>query len=409
VKPRTTTALYQTAARAWLTAAGLSLLLPPDRRLGLWLPLHLALAGAISTAISGAMQNFMLALTATPAPSAWLVRAQFALVTSGAGAIAVGMPTATAWLTGLGGTAFVAGTAVLGWMLWRAWRKALNRRHAMPIAAYGAAVGFVVLGGTFGALLGSRVIAGEAYLQLRHAHMTTNVLGWASLTVVGTLVTLLPTALRVRMPPWRGRLVLGLLVGGLSAILLGWWTGATPILATGGAAYAAGALGLVALVVSVLRVERTWGIPLAAMHMLGAAAWFVGGSLGLGVALLDGVAGFDRFRLVFLTAFVGGWLVLAAAAMLLANFLCRCHPERFVARAAARAGIVTVISAGLLQLASITREMLEDPARVCGVSLTDCVGTPPWGSLGPALAIGGAWFLISLGAARLARARRGTT
>jgi nitrite reductase (NO-forming) len=309
VKPRTTTALYQTAARAWLTAAGLSLLLPPDRRLGLWLPLHLALAGAISTAISGAMQNFMLALTATPAPPAWLVRAQFTLVTTGAGAISVGMPTATPWLTGLGGSAFVAGTAILGWMLWRAWRKALNRRHAMPIAAYGAAVAFVVLGGTFGALLGSRVVAGEAYLQLRHAHMTTNVLGWASLTVVGTLVTLLPTALRVRMPPWRGRLVLGLLVGGLSAILLGWWAGATPILAAGGAAYAAGALGLVALVVAVLRVERTWGIPLAAMHMLGAAAWFVGGALGLGVALLDGVAGFDRFRLVFLTAFVGGWLV----------------------------------------------------------------------------------------------------
>ncbi|MGZ8641765.1 MAG: hypothetical protein ACXWYF_09990, partial [Actinomycetota bacterium] len=65
-----TTTMYQTVARAWLTLAGLSLLLPPDRRAGIWLPLHLTLAGAVTTAISGAMQNFMLALTATPAPPA---------------------------------------------------------------------------------------------------------------------------------------------------------------------------------------------------------------------------------------------------------------------------------------------------------------------------------------------------
>ena len=59
-----TTALYQSAARVWLTLAALSFLLPVRWRLGLWLPLHLTLAGAVSTAISGAMQNFMLSLTA---------------------------------------------------------------------------------------------------------------------------------------------------------------------------------------------------------------------------------------------------------------------------------------------------------------------------------------------------------
>src|SRR5699024_8930214 len=37
--------------------------------------------------------------------------------------------------------------------------------------------------------------------------------------------------------------------------------------------------------------------------------WFVVGSIGLAVALFDGVAGFDRYRPVFLTAFVAGWLV----------------------------------------------------------------------------------------------------
>ena len=99
MRPRSVTAFYQTAARAWLTAAVASLALPVSWRLGVWLPLHLALAGAISTAISGAMQNFMLAMTATPSPPERWVQAQFVLVTAGAGAIAIGVPTATPWLT----------------------------------------------------------------------------------------------------------------------------------------------------------------------------------------------------------------------------------------------------------------------------------------------------------------------
>ncbi len=56
MRPRAITAWYQIAARVWLTLAGLSLLLPAGRRVGIWLPLHLALAGAVATAISGAMQ-----------------------------------------------------------------------------------------------------------------------------------------------------------------------------------------------------------------------------------------------------------------------------------------------------------------------------------------------------------------
>ena len=236
MRPRSTTTLYQTAARAWLTAAAASLLLPASWRLDLWLPLHLALAGAISTAISGAMQNFTLALTATAAPPAWLVWSQFALVTTGAGLIAIGMPTSIPWLTGAGGLAFVGAMLVLGWLVWRAWRRALNRRHLMPIAAYGSAIAFVLVGATLGALMGSRMLGGELYLHAKRAHTTVNVLGWASVTVVGTLVTLLPTVLRLRMPRWPGRVVLALLVGGLALQLVGWDLASGQALAVGGLA-----------------------------------------------------------------------------------------------------------------------------------------------------------------------------
>jgi nitrite reductase (NO-forming) len=283
--------------------------MPDPWRLGLWLPLHLALAGAISTAISGAMQNFMHALTATPPPAERLVWAQFLLVASGAGLIAIGMPTSTAWLTAAGGIAFIAAMAILGWMLRRAWRRALNRRHPMPIAAYACAISFVLLGAAIGAWLGAGSAPDGEYLELKQAHMTANVLGWASLTVVGTLITLLPTVLRLRMPRWPGRTVLTLLVTGLILQLVGRIGPVTWLLALGGVTYAVGALGLVLLVASVLRAERNWAIPAAALHMMGAVVWFVAGSIGLAAALFDGVAGFDRYRPVFLTAFVGGWLV----------------------------------------------------------------------------------------------------
>jgi hypothetical protein len=66
---------------------------------------------------------------------------------------------------------------------------------------------------------------------------------------------------------------------------------------------------LTALVVTILRTERRWRPPLAAMHMVASVLWFVTGSVALAWALVHGPAGFDAFRTTFLVAFVGGWLI----------------------------------------------------------------------------------------------------
>lgn len=140
------------------------------------------------------------------------------------------------------------------------------------------------------------------------------------------------------------------------------------------------------------------------------------GVLVFGVAWLSFLLGYPTLRAMWLTAtehhdpvrvvaFVGGWLALAVTAMLLANFLCRCHPERVVARAVARAGLVTVIAAGLLQFAAVTGAMLQERTRECGDSVADCLGSPPWASLGPAVAIGLAWLALSLAGSGFVRAR----
>jgi nitrite reductase (NO-forming) len=385
VRPRSITALYQTAARAWLTAAAASLLLPPAARAGIWLPLHLALAGAVATAISGAMQNFMLALTATPAPSERLVIAQFTLVTAGAGLLSIGVPTTSAWLVAAGGAAFVAAMAILGWLLLRSWRRSLIRRHRLPMAAYGAAVAFVLIGGSFGALMGGRVLGGEAFLRLRHAHMSANVLGFASLTVVGTLITLLPTVLRVRMPSWRGAAVLASLVVGVVLQLAGWvgaWNGA---LAAGGLAFAVGAVGVAWLVSSVLRVERAWAIPSSGFHLMAGVAWFVTGSLGLARVLLGGPGGFDRFRSIFLVAFVGGFLiqVLLGAWAYLLPMQRPGHPidrRRSLAVFELLSPLqVALLNGGLVLLAASEAGWLGDP----------------WGDVGLIAAFAGAGFALT--------------
>ncbi len=141
------------------------------------------------------------------------------------------------------------------------------------------------------------------------------------------------------------------------------------------------------------------------------------GVLVFAVAWISFLLGYPTLRAMWMTAtehgdplraiaFVGGWVALAVTAVLLANFLVRCHPERWVARGVARAGIVAVIAAGLIQFLATTGVRLREPSRGCGDTLAECLGSPPWASLAPALVVGAAWFLASLAFTGLARVRR---
>jgi nitrite reductase (NO-forming) len=310
MRPRTSARLYYLASRVWLTAAGLSLLLPSSARRGIWLPLHLTLAGAVTVSISGAMQNFASALTATPAPPSAAVWAQFGLVNVGAALLAAGYPSAHPALVASGGALFLLAIALLGWFLWRAWSRGLNRRHRIPMAMYGAAVTSLLAGGTIGAFIGSGAVHDPStWIALRRAHLTVNVLGWVSLTIGGTFVTLLPTVLRIRMPSWQGSATAAALAGGVGAAALGMALDIEALAGAGGVVYALGAMGLLRLVVRAARTPRTWPVPITAKHFLAAGAWFLGGTLALATALLRGAAAFDAFGQVYLVVFVGGWIV----------------------------------------------------------------------------------------------------
>jgi nitrite reductase (NO-forming) len=403
MRPRSILSVYQLAARAWLTAAGLSLLLPVSVRLGWWLPLHLTLAGAISVAISGAMQNFALTLTATPAPAIPVVVVQFVSVNLGAALIAVGYPAELGAIVALGGVCFVGAMALLGWIVERAWHRALNKRHPLPIAMYGAAIAAVLVGGTLGAIVGSREVHDPMlWLGLRQAHLTLNVLGWVSLTIAGTLVTLLPTVLRVRMPAWHGTATAALLAGGVATIATGLGARLAPVAAAGGLAYALGALGVAWLVVKAMTTARTWPVPIMAKHFASAVAWFVAGSVALAVSLARGLDAFGAFREPYLVVFVGGWAVqsLLGAWLYLLPMARPGHPDdRRRQLAVTELGgtlQLVALNAGIALMALSGAGWLSSTAGAVGLGLA--LG-------GAAIALGKAWFFPVLAKAPVLTSR----
>lgn len=385
VRPRATVRLYQTAARLWLTAAGLSLLLPESARRGIWLPLHLTLAGAISVAISGAMQTFVSALTATPAPPAWAVGVQFAFVNIGAGLVAAGYPSGHPTVVALGALCFLAGMVFLGAFVARARSRSLNDRLRLPIAMYASALIAIVIGGILGALIGSGTVHDAGlWISLRRAHLTINVLGWVSLTICGTLVTFLPTVLRIRIPPWRGTPSCALLVVGVAAIAGGLATSLEPLAAAGGLVYMAGAVGIAAMVGRALSTPRRSPVPVSAIHLMLGVAWFVVGAVLLAIALLRGSEALDAFQQSYLVIFVGGFAVqtLLGAWLYLLPTATPAHPDD-------RKRMLAAIEFGArFQLAALNGGLVLLGLRAAG-------WVPGWvGRAGAGLALGGGGFAL---------------
>jgi hypothetical protein len=138
------------------------------------------------------------------------------------------------------------------------------------------------------------------------------------------------------------------------------------------------------------------------------------GALSLGIAWLSFLLGYptmrtivgaavaspDRYRAV---GFWVGWAILAGVVGLLVWFMIRSHPERWLARRLAVAGVVTVVAAGAIQLAVAG---IAGGCDVHGGTLVECVGVTPWIVVAPALAFGLGWLAVSLSASALRRAIR---
>ncbi|MCQ9162676.1 multicopper oxidase domain-containing protein [Arthrobacter sp. STN4] len=163
-----------------------------------WLMVHLLFLGAVTNSILVWSWHFAQALLRGPTPDSRGMAARLVLLNVAVLAVVVSM-VADIWLLTLLGSILVgavvaAHAVVLGLRA----RRALPSRFGATVWYYVAACLLLPVGAGVGAALAANV-AGEAHTRLLLVHLSVNVLGFVGLTVMGTLMTLLPTMLRTRV------------------------------------------------------------------------------------------------------------------------------------------------------------------------------------------------------------------
>jgi len=281
---------------AFLAAAVLTMFLPVADRRGAWLPLHLALAGAATTAIAGVMPFFAAAFAAAPPSDARLRTAAVGAVAAGALGVSVGVAGLRPELAAGGGVAFIGGALLTAVATIRPLGRALGPSRGLITQGYVVALGEVAVGATIATLF----VAGwepvlTAWGSLKPAHAWLNLVGFVSLVVATTLLHFFPTVVgaRIAVRPSARATVLGLAVGGplvaagFAAAGVTGLAGLADFVARAGALISvAGALGLA------LNAGRTWSTRgrwttdpewhrFAIGALASAIAWFVA---GMGIA-----------------------------------------------------------------------------------------------------------------------------
>jgi hypothetical protein len=309
-------------ALLYLCAALLAALLPASLRVGTWLPLHLAGAGAAATAIAGMMPFFSAAYATSQPVDARVRWASVALVAAGAGVIALGYAGARLPLAALGGTAFVAGMLLTAWATVAPVRRPLARPGGVVTAGYVASLLLVIAG----ALLTTLFLAGVepvlvAWGGLRPAHAWLNLVGFVSLVIATTLLHFFPTVIgaRIQRTPSATLTVVGLALG-TSLVASGFALGADWLVSAGALAVLAGAAALAVYAARVWRSKSPWtgdeGWHRFAMGgLISAIAWFeLGVLLGAGRLVVAGADPSAATVSVLLGPMVPGWLGLAVLA-----------------------------------------------------------------------------------------------
>ncbi|WP_277453367.1 multicopper oxidase domain-containing protein [Janibacter sp. DB-40] len=209
----------------WMVTAVITAAVHPFVPDSTWLMVHMVALGALTHSIMVWSTHFTVSLLKNDPDID--VRAtqnrRLVLLHLGVIGVLVGVPTTWWWLTLAGAGAVVVAVVWHGWQLVRRLRGALPGRFRIVVHHYLASAAFLPVGATLGVLL-ARGYSEEMHARMTLAHSLVNVLGWVGITVAGTLITLWPTILRVRMDPAaerRATQALPGLVAGLSVAVVG--------------------------------------------------------------------------------------------------------------------------------------------------------------------------------------------
>lgn len=248
---------------------------------GRWLAVHLFTLGVLTNVLLAFTEHFSLTVTRTPGQRArwwiWVANGGIALVL-------LGLP--TGWLPGLAvGATVLTGVVIAAWWRLRTMRRgAVGARFTWVVRLYEHAHVAFVVAALLGALLGLGLVAGPWYLGARLAHLHANVLGWAGLTLLATLVFFGPTMARTRIEPGADERAARALRGGAAALfaavllllLLGLpdsWGVAARV--TAGLALAGFALAATSVCLPVWRAVLRARVTASRPLLLGAVAWLV--------------------------------------------------------------------------------------------------------------------------------------
>ena len=305
------------AAASLLALAAASLALPAADRNGLWLPLHLALAGAAGTAVAAVLPFFSAAIAvARPTPA--LIRvAGIALIAFGALAVSAGVVRGSTATAVAGGATYLGGLVCVAVAAFAPLRGSRAPRRRVIGAAYAVAIAQVAVG----VVLATAMLAGyspvvERWALLKPAHAWLNVFGFLSVVIATSLMHLAPTVAGGRIRPRASAVIaIAALLIGAPLVAMGFALGSDPIARLGALIELAGALALAVHGLGVQRDRARWTTDpdwhrMAGWSLAAAPVWFlVAAGIAAGRVLALG-ASLAAWSLELLAApLVVGWLV----------------------------------------------------------------------------------------------------
>jgi len=163
---------------------------------GRWLAVHLFTLGVVTNLILGLSDHFSRALTHQPGT---IPRWQIVVTNAGVLAVLWGIPSTSRWSVATGATLLTLVVLVSYRRLRTLRRSSLLGRFAWVVRIYERAHGAFLYGAVLGALIGTGVLGGRWIFAARTAHLHVNLLGWAGLTLLATIVFFGPTIGRTRI------------------------------------------------------------------------------------------------------------------------------------------------------------------------------------------------------------------
>lgn len=293
------------ASAVWLSSGGT-----------IWLPLHLALAGAASTAIAAALPFFTAAL-ARVAPADPRVRIVAILLVAGGSSLAgVGMSSGRSVLAAVGGSVYLAGILALAMAAFVPLRATIGFRLRLVHLAYAIALAQVGAGVALASLmLGGWAPVAGAWAALKPAHAWLNVFGFVALVVAASLVHLAPTVAGARIRARRSASVaLVGLMAGAPLVAVGMAAGWDVVARIGALVEVGAGVALAIHGAAVQRDRGRWTSDpgwhrLAGLNLLAAPVWLL-------VALAIGAG-----RILWLGATPVAWTVDSLVVPLVAGFM----------------------------------------------------------------------------------------